>query len=820
MNLLIVDDHDENLYFLESLFGASGHRVFRAQDGSQALGVLRENGVDLIISDILMPVMDGFQLCRKVKMDPELRHIPFIIYTATYTGSKDQEFALRIGADRFIEKPCEPDVLLAAVAGVMDAAVRPGEAPAREPLPEPEALKLYSERLVRKLEQKMLEAEQEIQRRQEAEQALLSGRERLIAAQRIAKMGDFTWDLETGEITWSEVLFELLGFERTGEFDYPGITETLLHPDDREGIRTWVRQCLVSGREELDPAEFRVIRQSGQVIWVRTVGVIRTRPGKKPVIFATIQDITQRRQAENAWQESQWRFRLFTEAAPVGVVIADKDQKAVYASRKFVELFGYDREDIPDVEAWFLRAYPDEILRARVCEEWGEEVARARRTLTEIRPLEYPVTCRDGSVKEIEFRMSTNGDLDFIVFTDITARKALDREQDKLKAQLHHAQKLETVGRLAGGVAHDYNNMLSVIIGYGEMARDRVDPSDPLHGDLEEILSAARRSAGITRQLLAFARKQTIAPRVLSLNDAIEGTLKMLRKLIGEDIDLAWLPGADPGEVKMDPSQIDQILANLVVNARDAIHGVGKITIQTGRACFDAAYCADHAGTVPGDFILLAVSDDGSGMDPATLDRIFEPFFTTKGPGEGTGLGLSTVYGIVRQNNGFITVYSEPGKGTIFRIYLPRHAGQSRDLSLEQAPKIPAGHGETVLVVEDDASILKLAGRILTGLGYTVLTAPSPEKALELVHDGIIHLLVTDVVMPEMNGRDLALKLQARHPGLGVLFMSGYTADVIARGNELDPGVCFMPKPFSKQDLAVKVREALEKAGRSVRQVQ
>jgi signal transduction histidine kinase/CheY-like chemotaxis protein len=391
-------------------------------------------------------------------------------------------------------------------------------------------------------------------------------------------------------------------------------------------------------------------------------------------------------------------------------------------------------------------------------------------------------------------------------------RKQAEEENKKLEAQLFQSQKMESVGRLASGVAHDYNNMLSVILGNTDMALDKVGPNDPLRVDLQEILMAAKRSADITHQLLAFARKQTIAPKVLNLNDAIEGMLKMLRKLIGEDIDLAWLPLAGLWPVKIDPSQLDQILANLCVNARDAIANVGKVTIKTHNATFGETYCTDHPGFFPGEFVLLAVSDDGTGMDKETLDNLFEPFYTTKEVGRGTGLGLATIYGIVKQNNGFINVYSEAGKGTTFKIYLPRHAGEGLKIRAESAAENPKGRGETVLVVEDEASILKLANRILDGLGYNVLTARTPAEAMALTeeHAGELHLLITDVVMPEMNGRELAGRLHVLNPDLKTLFMSGYTADVIAHRGVLEEGVCFMPKPFSIKDLAVKVREALD----------
>ena len=400
------------------------------------------------------------------------------------------------------------------------------------------------------------------------------------------------------------------------------------------------------------------------------------------------------------------------------------------------------------------------------------------------------------------------------IFQDITERKRVEEEKTKLQDQLLQSQKMESIGRLAGGVAHDFNNMLGVILGHAEMAIDKVGSNQSCLANLEEIRKAAQRSADLTRQLLAFARKQTVSPRVIDLNKTVEAMLKMLRRLIGEDIQLNWLPVADLWPVKLDPSQIDQILANLCVNARDAIAGVGKVTIETANVSFDEAYCAAHPGFVPGDYVRLAVSDDGCGMDKEILGKLFEPFFTTKGVGKGTGLGLSTIYGIVRQNDGFINVYSEPGHGTTFRIYLPKHIGKDELIRTESLQNRLMSGQETILVVEDEAAILNLSKLMLEGQGYRVLTAGTPAEAIRLAekHAGEIHLLMTDVVMPEMNGRDLAKKLLSLYPNLKRLFMSGYTANVIAHHNVLDEGVHFIQKPFSIKDLAAMVRKALDQA--------
>ena len=384
--------------------------------------------------------------------------------------------------------------------------------------------------------------------------------------------------------------------------------------------------------------------------------------------------------------------------------------------------------------------------------------------------------------------------------------------RNKLEAQLLQAQKIEAIGRLAGGVAHDFNNMLTIILGHTQLGLMDMDASHPLYEKLTTIQSAANRSSDLTRQLLAFARKQTIAPQILNLNEAVSSMLKMLQRLISEGINLIWQPCPNLWPVNIDPSQIDQILANLCVNARDAISGVGMITINTENCSFDDAYSAVHAHVSAGQYVCISVSDDGCGMDTETLGRIFEPFFTTKNIGEGTGLGLATVYGIVRQNNGFIDVSSKPGTGTAFRIYLPRYLGKGGTIqTADSALPVLSGH-ETILLVEDEAAILSMTTMVLEKLGFRVLPANGPGEAIKKAREypGEIHLLMTDVIMPEMNGRDLAKNLLPLYPNMKRLFMSGYTADVIAHHGVLDKGVHFIQKPFSLTGLAAKVREVLD----------
>jgi len=800
MNILIVDYHKENLHMLEVLFKAGGYEVLSALDGAEAFEMIEAGGIDLIISDIFMPVMDGFQLCRKVKTDEALRAIPFIIYTATYTSSKDLDFAMKIGADRFIQKPCEPEFLLKAVNEVMAAVTGPVTAPVLPKIQEEEALKLYSERLVRKLEQKMVQAEREIKAREEVEKALLLSQERLVAAQRIAKMGDFTWDLETGEITWSEALYDLLKYEKSENFDYARVNRMIHHPEDLEEITRWLNDCVASGREELTPKEYRLIQQDGQIIFVRTVGVIQQRAGKKPMLFATVQNITERAQAEEALRKSESKFRnLFHKHAAIKLII-DPDTGTILDANEAAEKFyGWSGDELRQMKIQDINTLPPQQIKVEIGKILkGQSIH-----------FECCHRMADGTVKDVAI-YSSKVEIEGKIFLhsiihDITNQRNLEKE-------LHQAQKMESVGRLAGGVAHDYNNILSVIMGYSELAMGDPELTERLRLKLNEVLKAAMRAADITRQLLAFARKQTIAPRVVEVNKYVEMMLKMLVRLIGEDIHLVWLPKEGLWRVNIDPIQIDQILANLCINSRDAIDGVGKITIETDNVLFDTAYCKDHCGFVSGEFVMLAVSDNGCGMDRETLNIIFEPFFTTKSPDKGTGLGMSTVYGIVKQNKGFINVYSEPGLGTTVKIYLPRYEGSPMKVEMENSEENFSGMGETVLIVEDDPAFLKLAELILNGLGYMVLTSDTPEGALKMAekYSGEIELLITDVIMPEMNGLELAERLKALYPNLKRIFMSGYTADVIARHGVLDGKVNFIQKPFSKRDFSKMVRKVLD----------
>ena len=573
-------------------------------------------------------------------------------------------------------------------------------------------------------------------------------------------------------------------------------------PEDRDRALSNIAKMFQGGQRGAN--EYRGLRSDGSTFDIEVNNeFIRNAEGQPLSMVLVIRDITERKRSEEALRESEERFRALHNASFGGIVIHDQGIILDF-NQGLSGITGYTLEELIGMDGLNLIALEwRELVMQNIRRgfDQGYEVEGRRKDGTQ-----YPLSIRGTTIpyKGRSVRVTE--------FRDITERKRAEEETAKLGDQLQQAQKMESVGQLAGGVAHDFNNMLGVILGHAELAMNQIDRPKELFTHLEEIRKAATRSADITRQLLAFARKQTIVPKELLLNETVEGMLKMLRRLIGEDINLEWSPGVGLWPVKMDPSQIDQILANLCVNARDAIAGVGKISVETGNSTFDEEYCIVHNGFVPGQYVRITVSDNGHGMDKETLSHIFEPFYTTKGVGEGTGLGLATVYGAIRQNNGFINAYSEPGQGSIFTIYLPRHVATA---GLAQAEEVlePALRGhETILLVEDEPTILNMTTMMLQHLGYTVLAASTPDEATFLAGElgDKIHLLLTDVIMPQMNGRDLAQRLLECQPGMKHLFMSGYTANIIARQGVLDEGVCFIQKPFSKKELADKVREALE----------
>jgi PAS domain S-box-containing protein len=535
----------------------------------------------------------------------------------------------------------------------------------------------------------------------------------------------------------------------------------------------------------------------------------------EPTHFVGIkQDITKRKRDEETLRESEERFRRALVNAPFPSILHAEDGTVLEVSQSWCNLTGYSAEEISTVENWAQLAYGDK--KDAVLEAISKLYTLQQSIYEGI----FDIRTRSGEIRMWEFgstplgRLPDGRRLVLSMAMDVTVQRRAEADRNRLQAQLQQSQKMESVGRLAGGVAHDFNNMISAILGNAELALADIDEHDPLREHLEEIVRAAQRSADLTRQLLAFARRQAARPRVLDLNEVVENMLKMLQRLIGEDIDLNWRPGSKLWPVNMDPSQVDQILANLVVNARDAINGVGKLFIETSNVVLDSMYADQHAGFLPGEYVNLTVTDSGAGMDSATIAQIFEPFFTTKELHQGTGLGLATVYGVVKQNDGFINVYSELGKGSSFKVYFPR-VRETTPSKLEIDPSAAIiGGTETLLVIEDEPAIRNVVNRVLSNYGYQVHLAATPEEALAIAADPEvqIELMISDVVLPGMNGKDLTTQISALRPGLPVLYMSGYTANIIAHHGVLDAGVDFIQKPFSISGLTHKIREVLDRA--------
>ncbi len=518
----------------------------------------------------------------------------------------------------------------------------------------------------------------------------------------------------------------------------------------------------------------------------------------EPHIISITRDITQRKQDAADLE----RLKVAIEHSGEIILVTDTDGNIQYANPAFEKITGFTLTEALRKNTCILKSdmhdqtfYNDMWHTISSGRTWTGRIVNRKKdgTLYTEEATISPVF--DGKGKIVNY---------VAIKHDITA-------QLKLEAQYLQAQKMESIGRLTGGVAHDFNNILAIIIGYTELAMQQTEPSQKVQVYLKNIFDAANRSVDIVRQLLAFSRKQTITPKVLDLNNTVESMLNMLRRMIGEDIDLVWIPAPELAPVHIDPIQIDQILANLCVNARDAIDGHGKITIETDMAILDAEYCSHNVDCKPGTYAVLSVSDSGCGMQQEVIDKIFEPFFTTKGS-SGTGLGLSTAYGIVKQNNGFINVYSKPGVGTTLKTYLPI---QNEELTVqeEQEPEQPCrGRGETILLVEDDPNILTLGTTMLKALGYQVVKAGSPHEALEYAkqHAAGIDLLLTDVIMPDMNGKELSRQLLALNPDLKLVYMSGYSTNIIAQHGVLDPDVLYLQKPFSILQIAERVRHALD----------
>jgi PAS domain S-box-containing protein len=666
LNILIVDDNPTNRKLLRVTLKSLGHEVVEAGDGVEALNLLASAPFHAMISDILMPNMDGFRLCLEVRQIPALKNLPIVLYSNTYTSPGDAELSLSCGASAYLEKPVSAERLEDVLRKVL---ARPIPAESGRPKEEFGVLKKYSERLITRIEEQNLE----------------------LSRQKAA--------LEASEEKFRQLA---------------------------ENIQQvfWIRN--------LEATEMLYVSPAYEQVWGRTRKELYANPA--------------------AWTES----------------VHPEDRERIKA----------------ELSNWSVAAGPV---------EWEYRIVRPDGALRWIRARNYPVPDSSGNIYRIVG-----------IAEDITERRGLE-------AQLLEAQKMEAVGRLAGGIAHDFNNLLTVINGYSHLTLEKLVKSDPIYKEIEEIHKAGEHAAALTRQLLAFSRKQVLQPQILNLNAIVSDIDQLLRRLIGENIVFVTRLDKDLGSVKVDPGQIERVIVNLAANARDAMPQGGKLTLTTSNVEFDQAYALQHREVAPGRYVMIAITDSGAGMTEDVKSHLFEPFFTTKGPGKGTGLGLATVHGVVRQSGGHIGVTSEPGRGTTFKIHLPRVEVASEPIQKADGPRKDLQGSETLLLVEDEASVLLFARSVLVKSGYRVIEARHAEEALLVAerHTGALHLLLTDLVMPGLNGLELARRLVALKPGLRVIYMSGYS-DTLLHEGILPPGTAFLSKPFTPETLLGKVRETLE----------
>jgi PAS domain S-box-containing protein len=775
--ILIVDDKKENLIALRQVLREVDAEVIEAADGNEALAATLAHDFAVFLLDVQMPEMNGYELAEFLRGDKKTQVVPIVFLTAGFVDEKAIFKGYEAGAVDYIMKPYPPAVLRGKVKAFLEIANYRREL---------EMNRNHLETLVAERTAHLAERIKELN--------CLYAISSLIAessgsTDRLLRVAVEL--LPSGFQHPEAILFRIVLDGRA--FASPSFTDTgnrfsadIVIAGETAGK---IEGCLPEEISEHGGGSFLREEQELIINIARQLGIG-----------------IERKRAETALVSAKEEWERTFAAVPELIAMIDMNHRIIRANLPMAERTGITCDKL-------IGRYCYEVIHGFSSSPASCPSSKILAS-GKVERTEMPIAHLGGTfdVSTTPLRDAEGQLIGYVyVASDITTQKLAAQEHEKMESLLHQAQKMEAVGKLAGGVAHDFNNMLTVINGYSEVLLLDMPQSDPNYYCIQEINKAGERSANLTRQLLAFARKQTITPEVLNLNDIIASMLKLLQRLIGENIKPVWKPADNLWKVKMDPSQIDQILANLLVNARDAIAGVGEVTITTGNEYVDEAFCRTHQDSSPGKYVLLSVSDNGCGMDGKTLTQIFEPFFTTKKEGEGTGLGLATVFGIVKQNGGFINVYSEPGKGTTFKIYLPLHEPEDAD-SGENTGKQEIFTGtETILLVEDEVALLVFAKIQLERLGYTVLDADSPVQAVRIAaeYKGDIHLLMTDMVMPEMSGRDLKGKIGAMRAGIKCLFMSGYTTDLVSDKGALDEGIHFLQKPFTTETLSAKLHEAL-----------
>jgi two-component system cell cycle sensor histidine kinase/response regulator CckA len=873
--ILVVNDAPDLAELMRHQLSKSGYNVLTAADGLEGYEVAQAARPDLIITDVAMPRMTGIEMCRLIRAHTLLRTTPVLLVSGVHRDSKAAVEGFEAGADDYLVAPYDAARLVAKAARLMERrraeeAQRASESEMRALFAamtdvvmvldgggkylkvaptSPSNLYRPPADLVGKTLHQVFPKEQadfflshvrhalsedqrhsveyllrvkgrdvwfdacispltrdsvlwiarDITERKQAEEALHGSEERYRLLFESNPQPMWVYDLETLRfLAVNEAAVQHYGYSRE---EFLAMTVKDIRPPGEVPALLELLARPASGLEKAGTWKHR--RKDGSVINVEITSNQLTFASRRAELVL-VNDVTERTKTETALRAAEEKYRGIFENAVEGIFQSTAEGKWISANPALAHMLGYEspRElmaSVTDIEGQLYVEADSRSEYRRLLEEHGI----VRGVVTQLRR-------KDGSGiwASVSARAIRNASGTLVCFEgsveDITERKQLEE-------QLRQSQKMEAVGQLAGGVAHDFNNLLTVINGYSDLTLRRMPAEDPLRRNVEEVIKAGERAASLTRQLLAFSRKQVLRPKVLDLNQTVTEMEKMLRRLIGEDVELRASLGPGLGSVKADPGQIEQVLMNLAINARDAMPHGGKLTIGTENVHLGEEYASQHIAVKPGPYVMLAVSDTGVGMDERTRARIFEPFFTTKGAGKGTGLGLSTVYGIVKQSGGNIWVYSEVGRGTTFKIYLPRvDEGAQAD-----EPSAVAEEGlegtETILLAEDEQVVRDLAREVLEMYGYRVLVAADGDAALSTCerHAGPIHLLVTDVVMPTAGGPELSRRLRQSRPEMRVLFMSGYTDDAIVHHGVLDDGVNFIQKPFEPEALARKVREVL-----------
>ncbi|HZE97430.1 MAG TPA: response regulator [Planctomycetota bacterium] len=765
--ILVVEDTPEDALLLKTLLeGARTGRflIEQCERLSEAMDRLAAGGIEAVILDLTLPDSSGLETFER--MQKRFPTVPILVLTASSNESM-ADLAIRHGAQDYLLKDrVDSALVVRAVRYAIE--------------------------------------------RKRAENALRKSEERFELMARATN--DAVWDLDvaTKRIWWNVGVRSFLGYPSDmvgSDFNW---WEEHIHPEDRERVTVAVRAVIEGGgRFWLD--EYRFLCSDGSYACVFDRGyVIHDDQGKPLRMIGAMMDITDRKRAEEALRETNETLRTLIHASPLGIAVLDAMEKVRIWNPAAERITGWKGSEvlgrpIPGLSA---SGHRDEFpaLVQRVLH--GEAITA----------VEIPARRKGDAPIELSLSMAPLRDARgaisgaMAVLADVSERKAAEYQRGQLEEQLRQSQKMEAVGRLAGGVAHDFNNLLTAISGYAELLQGRFEPGGDIRGYVDEIQKSSNRASQLTRQLLAFSRRQVLQPRVLDLNQVVQNMDGLLRRLIGEHLELTTTLSAGLGSVRADQGQIEQVIMNLAVNARDAMPDGGRLTLETRNIELDGNYNDRHGRLRSGPHVVLSVSDTGSGMDAETQSHLFEPFFTTKEKDKGTGLGLATVYGIVKQSGGDIWVYSEPDRGTVFKIYFPR-LEESPEQSAKPAARVGIVKGtETVLLAEDSDVVRRLLRELLTSNGYKLLEARHGGEALEISRgfEGKIDLLVTDMVMPQMSGRELSSHLRPKRPGMKVLYMSGYTEDAIARHGVLEPGTAFLEKPFTPDSLAKKVRELLD----------